>query len=94
MKKALFKTGDKVEYLGIRSVKSGTGVNPVYLPSIFPGMVAEITETKPPQKGLVMIWVEDEYINDLDDDGYNVYTNEHGRSAIIWPERKKDWKLL
>jgi len=100
MKTAIFKIGDKVRYLGDRRVdvaKQGKHFpNPDdFTPQIFPGMVATITEVKPPQKGLGII---DQYdgdpIVDDDSDGYNIYTNEYGNTAIIWPNDKQDWKLI
>ena len=94
MKKALFKTGDKVRYLGNKRAEQGRGFNPVMKPVIFPGMVATITETHKPTKGYGYLMADGELIPDPDEDGYNVYTNEYGESRIIWPDNKKDWKLI
>lgn len=93
MEKALFKTGDRVRYLGNREAGQGFSENEIQ-PLIFPGMEAEIVKTKPPTKGMGSVYHEGEWITDHDEDGYNVYRNEYGNEAIIWPEAKKDWERI
>ena len=93
MEKALFRKGDKVQYIGQRQADSAVFGEEVK-PLIFPGMTATITKTKPPEKGLGLVRTkEGDLILDDDTNGYNVYTNEHGNSAIIWPRDKGQWKL-
>lgn len=94
MKKAIFKTGDKVRYKGNRKAESNTGPNSEMRPLIYPKMEAEITETHLPDKGLGEVMYQGEMINDQDCDGYNVYKNKYDRGAIIWPEYAKDWERV
>lgn len=94
MKKAAFKIGDRLEYVGDRQAL--TEVKGKIVPIIFKGMIVTITETRPPSKGHG--WVQpaghDEPFFDADDDGYNVYVNAAGQGRIIWPKNKNDWKKL
>jgi hypothetical protein len=94
MKKALFNVGDTVKYTGTREASSGTDEFHMQ-PSIFPGMVAKIIEIHDPQKGSGPVKLHSgETIFDRNEDGYNVYQNEYGNKAIIWPRDKKDWELI
>lgn len=94
MKEALFQIGDEVQYLGDKKASSGSGFNPEMKPLIWPGMIAKITETHPPEKGIGKVKYHGEWITDYDQDGYNVYENEHGNGRIIFPDDKNDWKLI
>jgi hypothetical protein len=94
MQKALFKDGDTVQYRGERRADSGTDGKSLQ-PLIYPGMFATITKTKAPDKGRGLVRLNsDDFVLDDDQDGYNVYTNEYGNSAIIWPRDQAQWKLI
>jgi hypothetical protein len=93
LRKALFKVGDVVEYLGDRKHWDGEGS------VIFQkGMRFRIDDVYPPRKGLGKLGVDEDTGEDLvdyDQDGYNTYKrypNDHG--IIIWPRDKNDWKLV
>lgn len=93
MKKAAFKTGQVLKYLGNR--QTWTKVNGKDIPIIYNGMQVEIIETHPPQKGHGIVTLKDgEQIFDGDNDGYNIYKNSQGQKRIIWPDNKKDWQIL
>jgi len=100
MKTAIFSNGDKVRYIGDRQVdtaKPGTHFPKPedFTPLIFPGMVAEITDTKLPQTGMGIIDYDDGGpVIDEDQDGYNIYTNEYGNTAIIWPNDRFNWQKI
>ncbi len=94
MGKALFKNGDTVQYRGERRADAGTNGKPMQ-PLIYPGMFATITKTKDPDKGRGLVTLSSgDFVLDNDTDGYNVYTNEYGNSAIIWPRDKDQWTLI
>jgi len=95
MVRAIFKVGDKVRYLGKREVTVDRVGEGWYSPLIFPGMEATITKVKAPEKGLGLVRTKSgDYVLDDDTDGYNVYTNEWGNTAIIWPGDKDQWDLI
>lgn len=89
MKKALFKEGDVVEYIGNRHIWDGTGKFDL----LKKGMRFTITETHQPEKGMGKIGVddEDEDIIIPDRDGHNVYVWADGFRRIIWPKDKSEW---
>jgi hypothetical protein len=94
MVRAVFKVGDTVRYLGKREVtvsKEGQGDTPL----IFQGMTAKITKVVAPDKGLGLVRMKSgDLVLDDDQDGYNVYTNEWGNTAIIWPRDKEQWERI
>lgn len=93
MKKALFNIGQRVEYIGKREASSGEEGK--MKPSIFPSMVATITDRHDPEKGLGHVKLKSgDIINDRNSDGYNTYKNEFGNKALIWPRDKKDWEKI
>jgi hypothetical protein len=91
MKKALFKNGDTVEYIGPRKIW-GEGKNILFEK----GMTFSIIETRDPEKGLGKIGVDDEGEDIVipDRDGHNVYVWSDGFRRIIWPWDKKEWRKL
>jgi hypothetical protein len=92
LRKALFKVGDVVEYLGERHNEDEKG-NPL----LTKGMKFKIDAVFPPSKGLGKYGVDDETGEDLidrDDDGYNTYKNARGQGRIIWPENESEWRLV
>jgi hypothetical protein len=94
MKKAAFKIGDKLEYLGDRH--GTTTVSGKEVPVIFNGMKVTIVEIHAPSQGLGFVGndEEGEPIMDHDWDGYNVYINDFGQRRIIWPNKKDEWKKV
>lgn len=94
MKKAAFKTGDVLEYLGARIAH--TIIEGKEVPTIFPGMRCTITRTDPPRKGYGYIKDDEdgEPMVDRGTDGHNVYTNAAGQGRIIWPDDADQWKLV
>jgi hypothetical protein len=94
MKKAAFKIGQKLKYLGQRT--TATMVNKKLVPIMFNGMEVTIIETHPPRKGYGFIKYDDEgeAIIDHDDDGYNIYENAAGQRRILWPKYKKEWERI
>jgi hypothetical protein len=93
MRKALFKVGDKVRYLGDRKVWDEKK-NPI----IFKGMEVTILTVKDPRKGYGFIKNDEdgEPLVDRDNDGYNTYNNTPNpmNARIIWPEDGKDWEKV
>ena len=94
MKKAPFKNGDKLKYIGKQKVSSGINgeeMKPLY----FDGMVVKIIKVVKPIKGLGMVEYYGEQIEDYDQDGYNVFENEFGNGACISDdEYLNDWELI
>lgn len=94
MKRASFKIGQVLEYLGDRL--GSTTVNGVQVYTRKKGMRVTITGTKPPSKGYGFIKNDEdgEPIIDHDQDGYNTFLNAAGQGTIIWPEDKNQWKII
>lgn len=94
MKPAAYQVGDRLKYKGTRRQWAIVGGEKI--PTIAPGMIVTITERKPPSKGLGFIKYDEdgEPLIDWDDDGYNVYKNEHGQGRIIWPDDKDEWEKI
>lgn len=93
-KKAAFKVGQKVKYIGDSQWSSI--VNGKETPTRFRGMIVEIIEIKPPEKGLGFVKIDDdgEPLIDHDHNGCNVALNEFGHRFLIWPENKNQWELI
>ena len=87
MKKALFKIGQSVMYIG--KSNSTIGVNGKQVPRHKHGLIFEITETHEPQEPRGQVTPE---IFDDGSNGYNIGINEHGAFIVIWPEYKQDWQ--
>lgn len=94
MKKAAFKTGDRLRYIGDR--KAWAEVKGKQVPIIYNGMEVEIIKTKLPTAGLGFVGndADGEPIFDQGSDGYNVYNNANGDGRIIWPDNAADWQKV
>lgn len=91
MKKAAFKTGQTVRYLGVRCWL-GKDDKPI----MCEGMEFNIIETTQPERGLgrLFLWQYEDPIMDEDKDGYNVIEDRQGSRWCIHPADKSDWEVV
>ena len=100
LKEAPFKIGDKLKYIGEKSVNMcPRGVfypkDSDYKPLYYPGIIVTVTYIKPPMNGLG--WQEDdqgEKWYDHGDHGYNVCENEYGLKSCVDADNMHEWELL
>lgn len=93
MRKAAFKKGQRIEYIGERL--STTILDGKEIPVNKKGLVWDVIEEREPRKGYGFIKNDEdgEPLIDPDRDGHNLIRNEYGYQRLLWPESKAEWKI-